>query len=229
MILVIASELDTVAYEAVLHWPGGQAALVTPADLSTRGWTVQPNRMRDAVLVAGGVQVPATSVSGIVNLLPCIAEQELFDVEPEARRYVAAEATAFLLFLLTVMQCKVVNRPTAECLTGPHWRPEQWSKACVSIGLPTKPVGRDSKSPTTISSAAPPLHPIAVLGGRCVGESSVPHLVSVQRLAALANVCFFKTNFIEENGEYIFHSAELTPDLSQETIRAALCDHFSTS
>jgi hypothetical protein len=184
--------------------------------------------MQEAVLVAGGVQVSAASVSGIVNLLPCIAEQELFDVDPEARRYVAAEATAFLLFLLTVMQCKVVNRPTAECLTGPHWQPEQWSKVCVSIGLPTKPVGRDSKSPANMRSAEP-LHPITVLGGRCVGEPSVPHVVSVQRLAALANVSFLKANFVEENGQYIFHSAELTPDLSQEAIRIALCDHFSTS
>jgi hypothetical protein len=173
--------------------------------------------------------VPAASVLGIVNLLPYIFEQELFDIEPADRRYVAAESTAFLLFLLTRMPCRVVNRPTAECLNGPCWRPEQWSKACSSVGIRTKTVHRNSTSSAMVHSESAVLRSVTFLGGKFLGKSSSLQQGAIHQLARLANVSFLKINYIVEDGWQVFHSVEVTPDLSDEAVRIALHEYFSAS
>jgi hypothetical protein len=68
-----------------------------------------------------------------------------------------------------------------------------------------------------------------LLGGRRLGESPVPYEVALRRLANLANVSFLKADFIEESGEYVFHSAHLSPDLSDQSVRVALHEYFSAS
>ncbi|MDQ0562212.1 hypothetical protein QO004_004017 [Rhizobium mesoamericanum] len=227
MILVLASELDAAARDAVRDWPDGLARLMTPADLSIAGWFVPTDRVRDAILVASGRPVPAPMIGGIVNLLPVIGEHELFDVEPEARSYVAAEASAFLLYLLTMMPCRIVNRPTSECLNGPNWRPEQWSRACSMVGIPTAPIIRDSKHQAApVGKARADTVSVSLLDGQVIGAQLPRSINSVRRLAALAGTCFIKVNFVEYAAEWVFHSAELAPDLTDGAIRAALVSYF---
>jgi hypothetical protein len=40
---------------------------------------------------------------------------------------------AFLLSWLSQLNCLVFNRPTPLCLSGPSWRPEQWTYAAAQL------------------------------------------------------------------------------------------------
>jgi hypothetical protein len=47
---------------------------------------------------------------------------------------------AFLLSWLSQLNCLVLNRPTPLCLSGPSWRPEQWTYAAAQLGIPVQPL-----------------------------------------------------------------------------------------
>jgi hypothetical protein len=226
VILVFASELDSLAASAVSAWPGSEALLVTPADLTKRGWSVTVGCPEDATLVAGGERIPARAVAGVITLMPVIVDQELFDVEPEARPYVASEATAFLTYLLTSLPCHVVNRPTALSLAGPNLRPEEWSRAASLCGLPCKSIRRDSKpgkyqTPTTLASLS-----VVAIGGRIIENAGFPYAEALRRLSSLTKVTYLKATFAESKRGLLFASADARPDLSDAAVCNALREHF---
>jgi hypothetical protein len=132
----------------------------------------------------------------------------------------------FLLFLLTVMPCKVVNRPTSERLNGPNWRPEQWARACFTVGIDTAPIRRDSKARADVPSAAGQLTSVSLLAGRVIGRAPLGCVEPVRRLAELAGTCFLRANFVEHDGRHLFHSVELAPDLTDQAVRTALTRYF---
>jgi hypothetical protein len=158
--------------------------------------------------------------------MPVIVAQELFDVEPEARPYVASEATAFLTYLLSSLPCHVVNRPTALSLAGPNLRPEEWSRAASLCGLPCKSIRRDSKpgkyqTPTTLASLS-----VVAIGGRIIENAGFLHAEALRRLSSLTKVTYLKATFIESKRGLLFASADTRPDLSDAAVCNALREHF---
>lgn len=226
--MVFGSELDDGARDAVLSWSKKDAVLLTPADLFCKGWRTTSGKVDDWSFVASGERYPARSISGIVTMVSRIFAHELFDVEPNDRNYAAAEATAFALFFLSKVPCPVVNRPTANCLTGPNWRPEQWLRACFEAGIRTKESKRTNRVlPQKIDMTG--LKSVTVLAGKCLEDTSEGCLSSVLKLASLANVTFLRVCFTQENGQRFFYKAEVVPDLGDRKIRKALGAYFSVS
>jgi hypothetical protein len=161
-------------------------------------------------------------ITGVLNLLPYVCEEELVTIESDDRAYVSAEVTALLFYFLNALTCPIVNRPTAECLTGPGWRHEQWALACRRVGIPTRRIsGVCGLAQTPVESE--PIRSVAVLGNEFVEGQDLSHAARVFELAELACVTFLRVNF---TGEGCFHSVQLTPQLHCQHHQSALTRFF---
>jgi hypothetical protein len=226
VVLVIASELDSHAQQLVENWPGSQALLMTPRDLCRKGWRIQLGRIEDGCVVANGETLPVSKLKGILNLLPCVFDYELFTIEPASRRYVAAELTALLFYLLATIKCPVLNRPTANNLTGPDWRPEQWVQACRKVGIPTNKTHRNSRVSITTEASGDSYLSLSAIGNTCVAGKTAPYAAHVIALARLAGVTFLTVTFVERQGSKFFHSTQLAPDLRDGKLVSAIQAYF---
>jgi hypothetical protein len=226
VILIVASELDAVARDAASSWPGDDAVVLTPRDLCTRGWRIDLGAFEESQIVASGNIYPVRDVAGVITLLPYVMDYELFTIEELERKYVASEIAAFLFYFLSKLECPVLNRPTAHCLAGPSWRPEQWNEVCRQAGLPTRPPRHlhDSQSPapelTNISTW------VSVVGSECVGEAEPKTRLSAVKLARLARVEFLTVRLQGNAEDKSVHSIELVPDLGNPAIVKAVQNHL---
>jgi hypothetical protein len=225
VIVVVASELDSLAQQLVEDWPGKRAVLMTPRDLCSKGWRIESGRIEEGYIVASGRPLCAGKLTGLLNLLPYVFEQELVTIECASRRYVAAELTAFLFYLLTVIKCPVVNRPTSNNLTGPDWRPEQWAQACCTVGIPTKKIRRNSRASIIAAASGESFCSISAIGNNCVGDATA-YAANVVALAKLAGVTFLTVKFAEHEASKVFHAAQLVPDLQDRNLASAIQAHF---
>src|SRR5229473_654434 len=124
MLVVLAHRYDQEARELVSRWSASGACLLTSADLSCKGWRHSSEESAASTALVSGRVVHVDQISGVLTLLPGVFEEELVDIVPSDRSYVAAEMTAFLLCWLSTLQCPVLNRPTPTCLSGLYWRQE---------------------------------------------------------------------------------------------------------
>ena len=214
---MLASQIDSLAKSFVAE---RAAALVTPRDLCTEGWTIEVGNIDRSYIVADGVARPASEITGMLNLMPFVYEQELVTIEPADRSYVSAEITAFLFYLLNALPCPILNRPAAECLAGTGWRHEQWALACRKVGIQTGPITRGNRGPVPPES----VQPVAVLGDQFVEGQDHPLAARVIALADLAQVTFLQVNLADAGTR--FHSVQLTPQLHNDRHRAAVCRFF---
>jgi hypothetical protein len=172
VLVVLASRFDSQAAALAAAW-GPDAALMTPADLSTIGWCFDPADLaRSTAVVAGGI-VPCAAIGGVVTALPCVFEHELDQIAEEDRRYVASEMTAFLLAWLTALPCPVVNRPHPNCLSGPPWSTVRWRAEARRAGF-------------QLSAGQPAVATLNVVGDQCFGVSDPALAAAAHRLAAAA-------------------------------------------
>jgi hypothetical protein len=142
VLVVLASQWDQQAAALVRDWTG--ARLLTPADLSLRGWVYQAAQPHRTSFVAGGEQVPVAELRGVFTRLPQVMPNELIRIVPADRSYVAAEMQAFLLAWLKALPCPVVNRPSPQCLAGPAWGPERWIHEAAKLDIPVVEIERPS-------------------------------------------------------------------------------------
>lgn len=191
MLLVLASRYDVPARKLVQRWAEHGAALVTPDDLCAPGWRYDDGPAEDLRAVAGDVPLRAADLHGVYVRLPAVTEAELPLIRGEERAYVAAELTAFLLAWLTRLPCPVINRPRANSLAGPAWRPEQWLHAATREGLPVIPLSRSTSEPGTYAPSEAPARPgmqVTVVGRTCLGDASPEGRESALRLARASEV-----------------------------------------
>lgn len=230
MIVILSSEFDTVARWAASRWPGGAAYVMTPADLSCEGWTVETEHMEKANIVVEGRRVRLGEIRGWVNLLPAVFEGELVRVEAGDRRYAATEMSAFLTFLLTHAPGKVVNRPSPTQLNGPGWSHEKWILEAARAGLPVRrwAVHSHQEAPPPRIS---PLRFCTVLGAKIWGcdSSTTPSHSASQRLAVAANTAFLRLHFGQDAAGDFFLGANPVPPLNDPEMIDALDQHFLTS
>lgn len=172
MIVVVASAYDVRARNIVAHWGNHCATMLTAEDLCLPGWRLSVPLSPPLTAVIGGRTVPAEQIRGILTLRPCVFPEELKSIQSVHRKYVAAELNAFFLAWLTAQSCPVLNRPTACCLSGPNWRPEQWARAAAQLGIPAQ-TRRYVPDENAVPMAEESLEVIAV-GEHCFGcEDSI--------------------------------------------------------
>jgi hypothetical protein len=225
MLIVIASELDEVAEREVTSWPRGEALLMRPQDLCSRGWHVEVGHSDEATFVAQGQLLRASSVTGVVNLLPFINEKELVTIEPGDRRYVAAELTAFLFFVLSELRCPMVNPPTINNLAGCDWRIQEWIACGRRFGIPLIDSGERDVS---ISIEARDSKRITVLDGDVLYSDANLDAARAVELIAHAGLVFADLCCVEDDRGLVLQSVSTTPDLSSPAIRSAVQKFFRT-
>src|SRR5438034_2764184 len=143
MLAIIADGADLVADALAARWrqrTSADVALLTPADLSRRGWRYRLGTgagPAGAAIIADRI-VPVEEIDGVLTRLPSVSPHHLPHIIPADREYVAAEMTAFLTAWLSGLTCPVLNRPTPGCLTGPAWRPQHWAHLAAQLAIPTQ-------------------------------------------------------------------------------------------
>lgn len=230
MLVVLAHRYDQEARKLVSRWSESGARLLTSADLSRKGWRHFSEEPAASTAVVSGRVVPVDQITGVLTLLPGIFEQELVDIVPSDRSYVAAEMTAFLLCWLSTLKCPVLNRPTPTCLSGPFWRQERWIYAATGLGIPVQPLCRraalteESMHQTGTSSVT-----VSVVGEQCFGEVDDALLGWSRQLAELAGVESLTVRFSSSGPEALLLDASLRPAFSIRGVEEALLARFSTS
>jgi hypothetical protein len=211
-------------------WEGAGARLLLPRDLSRPGWRYEPGHIEKSMAVADGDSIPAAQLSGVLTRLGSVTDDELIEIAPEDRTYVAQEMNAFLVAWLSALPCPVLNRPQSTCLSGPNWRPEQWVHAAAQAGVPVIPARRrvpyDGDRLSAVPQYAPPVT-ITVVGKKCFGPKNRFQHDGARRLARCANVELLEVSFAGSGTDARFLSANLWPNISSPEIAAAVEKHLA--
>jgi hypothetical protein len=228
MIIILANRWDQAPRLVASRWMPCEVGVLTSQDLSVAGWRQRSRFKEDDIAVTERKLVPQKEITGVLTLLPCVFEHELVDIVHRDRSYVAAEMTAFLLFWLARLKCPVLNPPSASCLSGPYWRREQWVRLAARAGIPVQPMRRQTTSNglVTEKQTAPIANTMTVVGDRVFGPGHPTlqrHALSLARLAAVE---LLAVHFTSPAPEAQFVSADVSPDLSDDTISGAVLEYL---
>ena len=229
MLVIIANRSDATARALAARWKGHCAELLTCDDLSVAGWRHHLGTGEVSTAVVSGRVVATGEIAGVLTRLPSVDRDELTRIEQADRAYVAEEMTAFLQFWLSELTCRVLNRPTPTCLSGPNWRPERWVDTAARIGIPVCPVRRHVMVTAGLSAAPPEGYPVTVtvVGDRCFGQADQMLTMQAHLLAAAAGVDLLAVNFSGRESSARFVSADLWPDISAPEISDAILEYLS--
>lgn len=222
-ILVIASRGDAAAASFAAA-SGGRVRVMTPADLSQPGWSLPVAAAGPSMATIGGEQVPSIAIAGVVTRLAAVTEHDLLHIAAADRSYVAAEMTAFLLAWLVCLPCPVVNRPSAQCLSGPAWRREQWTLAAGRLGIPTVSIKRVANRAAPERDACDHVDAteIVVVGRHHVGSADPVLVARAHALADAAGVDLLSVAFDDAGASARFVAASLWPDLAGRRVLDAV-------
>lgn len=168
MIVVIGSRHDPVAAELVRRWPGG--ALCDARDLMAPGWRWSADAGlggRDRQWVVGGGGVLDTEVTGVFLRRSAVYPDELTGTHPDDRAYLAAEAHAFLIYVLATTNALAVNPVSEGTLGVDALRPERWMRAAAELDVPVAPLRLTSTTPVP-NPLTLPESLIEVVGGEAL-------------------------------------------------------------
>lgn len=212
MLVVVASCFDPHAKSLVERWRHHGARLLTCPDLSQPGWRYYPGHIEKTVAVIEGESVPVNSVRGILNRLPTVDPRELAHIEPVEREYVCAELRAFLLSLLSEVQCRVINRPVPPSLSGPLQPPQSWQRMARSLGMRVHQSSSGARSLPALDAALS----VTVVGDRCFAPASMPALQCAQSVefAKRLELDVLEVRFSESRKGMVFESANPWPALT---------------
>jgi hypothetical protein len=122
----------------------------------------------------------------------------------------------------------VLNRPTATCLVGPNWQPEEWAHRAARLGIPVRPIerrsalGMEPAPPRAIDERVT----VTVVGSRCLGAADETLRRHAQRLAAHASVGLLDVYFDGDDARARFVGVSLWPDISSPDIADAILEHL---
>ena len=199
--------LELVSAEALacaLHWehrvgPGGATVAITLAD---------------------GRTIRAEMVRGVLNRLVTVPPEHLLLAAPSDREYAAQELNAFYMSWLHALPAPVLNRPTAQGLSGAWRHMSEWAWLAARAGLPAAPYRQSSRDPLpeggTTGLLAPdaPVRTVVVVGGRTCGAAPAGVLEGCRRLAALAGTPLLGVELGQgAAGPWTFAGATPLPDL----------------
>jgi hypothetical protein len=230
VIVVVAGRHDAAAKAFVERGAAAGVALLAPSDLSHPGWRFRLDRRGNpsaATAVVGGELVDAGAIDGVLTRLPQVSENDLGQIVPADRAYVAAEMSAFLLAWLSALPCPVLNRPTPSCLAGPCWAPERWVHLAARLGIPVRPVRRRAAdagidpAPTNEESDGPAIT-VTVVGKHCLGTSDPRLAGQARRLATVAGADLLAVHFALDAAAARLVSADPWPDVSSPEVAEAV-------
>ncbi|MBD2561964.1 MULTISPECIES: hypothetical protein [Nostoc] len=241
MLVVVASRHDKAAEALVANWAahGHGVSLLTPEDLSVVGWrhylssidgeAGEENSSSFSSAVVGGVASALDQITGVLTRLPSIFEQELLHIVPEDRAYIATEMNAFLIAWLSSLKCPVLNRPTPTYLLGPAWRPEQWVYAAAQLGIPVRPMRRQSSMSANVCPQVLEKSSVkvTVVGDRCLGEVEKTLASHARRIADAAQVDLLTVHFSSSESPAEFLGADLWIDISAPDVGDAILEYLS--
>ena len=228
MILVIASRADAAALVLVQQWASEGASLLTPRDLSQRGWRYYLNGSQPSTAGIGGQKVRVDQIQGVLTRIPSIWPQELSHIIPADRSYVAAEMTAFLTSWLAALPCAVLNRPTSTGLSGPYWRHEQWTQIATEVGLAAQPALRRVilRAPQLLDTPESSAVAVTVVGAQAFGSVDSVLYAQAHRLAQAAQVDLLTVRFSSPAADAAFVGADICADVTDGDIREAMLGYF---
>ncbi len=228
MLLLLASRHDEVARSLAARWSADDAALLTPRGLSVGGWRHHLGSPSDSAAVIDGRPVPVEELTGVLTRLWCVGVQDLPHIMPADREYVSIEMSAFLISWLSSLKCPVLNRPTAGCLVGPNWQPEEWAHRASRLGIPVRPIERRSAlgMEPAPQSACEEHVTVTVVGERCLGATDETLRQHARRLAAHAGVGLLDVLFDGDDARARFVGVSLWPDIGSPDIADAILEHL---
>ncbi|VVB91306.1 Uncharacterised protein [uncultured archaeon] len=225
-ILVVANKCDLQAKELVKKW-SHQACLVTPENLSVKGWRYNTEDVDNSISIANGLPLVSHNILGVFTRMHSVLEDDLPHIVPAERAYVASEMSAFLLAWLFALKCPVLNRPTPTSLSGPYWRQEKWISTATRLGIPVAPSRRRAIF-TADQILTPENGGVAVtIVGRMHFGNIDPVLVRYARtLADAAGVDLLSVRFSGNEPDSVFMGAGFDTGLISEDMADAIFEYF---
>jgi hypothetical protein len=185
VIVIIGSRHDSVAQSIVATLPA--AALCSAEDLTRPGWvwsveSPEPNRW-----VVDGKVIDDHDVTGVLVRRTYVYPEEFVGTHPDDREYLAAESTAFLIFVLSRTAARVVN-PVADGALGEDViRPERWMVAATELGVDVAPLRLKAtgaiQAPTMTTT-------VEVVGGETFGDAPPRVCAAASQLAEALGVVY---------------------------------------
>ena len=226
MLLIIANHGDEAARQLAAEWKSYSAAVLTPADLSRKGWSHCLPASSLAYAVADGNKVATSEIAGVLTRMSYVSPQELGSIVPEDRAYVAAEMNAFLAAWLSSLACPLLNRPTPGCLTGPNWRREQWVGLAARLGLPVCPVRRSSSHADVATSENIATDEVVVVGNQCIGIAPSELCNHARKLAKAAGTDLLAVKFTGPEDGNRFFNASPVPGITSPEVATAILNYM---
>lgn len=217
MIVVVGSWHDPVARALAASLPRG--ALCGADDLTRPGWCWSLNSPEPARWVVGGRVVDDGDVRGVWVRRNRVHAEELLGTHADDRDYLAAEATAFLGFVLTRTAARVANRPADGALGDDALQPEQWMAAAARLGLAVAPLHLRSDGKAT---ALGDTQVVEVAAGRSFGNAPAAQQSQAAQLAAALGLDYVSF-ILDDRGRLLALSTQTEPGLRA---RAALAASF---
>jgi hypothetical protein len=137
--------------------------------------------------VVDGKVVDDSRVTGVLVCRTYVYPEELVGTHPDDRDYLAAESTAFLIFVLSRTGARVVNPVSDGALGEDVIRPERWMAAAADLGVDVAPL----RLKATGAIRTPKMTTTAeVVGDETFGEAA-PHLrAAATQLAAALGIVY---------------------------------------
>lgn len=226
MWLILCDDLDASAlwvYEG-LRARGAAAELVSASVLSGAvRWVhrVGPDGAAAEVLLPDGRCIDTTAVRGTLNRMTGLWPQSASTASPDGD-YALQELLALYLSLLRCLSPPMLNRPSAQGLSGRMRCPIEWFVLAARAGFATLPyeVSSGDEGHPRETQASPALadavrQEILVAAGRVFGHAVSPRAATaVSQLAGLADVELLAVRVATTgDGAVWFEAADLYPDL----------------
>ena len=196
MIVLLAHEVDPWVpglARQVEELSGAGVGILTPRDLSRRGWALAspPGAPTDRMVVGGEVMA-ASAASLVVSLLDDVYPAELVWIREQDAEYVAAEMAAFLRYWLTSVSGQVLVPPGDQSLAGPDAPVAAWARAA---GVPVA---------AGASAGGEAFREVSVTGGLVAGASAPALRRATVAMAEWAGVPWLRTFFAADRDELRF-------------------------
>jgi hypothetical protein len=223
VILVLAPAGDAGAAALVAELAPARASALSCVDLVSSHSCLRHPDFAASTLTVAGDRVAVGEISAVVNVLPAVVPAQLTCYDAAEREYQAAELHAWLAFLLSALECPVVNRPSSLSLTGPVLNPLGWMHRARACGLPLAAMAVCSEEPTA-PAPVPASRRVTVTWVRGMAARSTAERCT-ETLARSCDLVHLRAWYVvDDRGQARFAGARSLPDLACERTRAALVD-----
>lgn len=179
------------------------------------------------ITLTDGRTIRSGEVSGVLNRISWIGDDQLARALPADRTYATQELVAFYLSWLNAFRGPIINPPTPQGLCGRFRDSAEWTMLAWRAGLPLQPHrcvahgsglnGGDGTPPDEPAGTDPPrTRTVTVIGSRVVGVG-IPDEVAEAclRLACDAQTPLLGVDFgVAPDGSWTFTGASPVPDLT---------------